>query len=168
VRALFRVAAGLVIVAAAVAAWIWVTTNLDTASGPGWQLAGAGRGGPWSFNAENPMHAEIVTEQSSLDELWSSIPLASTPPEPDFSRQVVVRATGFGSGSCPLHFDGLELAADRMVARMSKGFWLACSGDANPYSFLILVERDRLPVDPFPILVETDSGSTEVVVDSVP
>ena len=164
-RTIFRIVAGLVLLSAGLATWIWVTTNLDTASGPGWQLVGAGRGGPWSFFADEPVLAEVVTDQASLDELWSLIPLASAPPRPDFERQVVVRTTGFGSGSCPLHFDGLEIAADRLVARMSKGFWLACSGDAVPYSFMLLVERDRLPAAPFPIVVDSETGSTEVVLD---
>ena len=101
VKALMVVVGGMGAILAISTAWIYITTNTDATSGPGWQLVGAARGGPWTFLAAEADKGELVEDQGSLGDLWSVLALESPPPEPDFGQQVLVRATGFGSGSCP-------------------------------------------------------------------
>jgi hypothetical protein len=160
VKVLLVVAGGMLAIVLAIAGWIYYTTNVDAASGPGWRLVGTSGGGPWSLYSSEQVLAEPLNDQASVAELWTVLDLEAPIPQPDFANEVLVRATGFGSGSCPLHLDSVETGPGGIVVRMSSGFWLSCSGDAVPYTFIVVVERDRVPHGPFPIQVQTAAAAS--------
>lgn len=137
-----------------VAAVLYLSSYTDVTHGDGWQLlAAAGKAG-----IRDEPRAEIIPSASALADAWQSLGLNGEPDGIDFEHMTVLRATFVGSGSCPMHLDELRLGAPPIVARASSGLWFGCSGDAVPYTFLLAVERDRLPAGSFAILVTADPG----------
>lgn len=148
--ALGIVAAGFVLLAAA----LWLTSYTDATHGDGWRLlAAAGQAG----SREEP-YAEVISSRPAFVHEWSALGLDGEPAEIDFERTTVLRVTFVGSGSCHLHLDGLRLTASPIVARASTGFWLGCTADAVPYTYLLAVNRGRLPTGDFAIRVSADGG----------
>lgn len=151
---------GLMILLFGVAAVLYLTSVNDAVRGDGWRLVGTS--GMALSERERPpaifSQASLVTDEESLDVTWANLGVDEPQPELPWTREAVLRVTGFGSSSCPLHFDGLDFETLKLVATMSTGFWLGCSGDAVPYTFLLVVERDRLPLVPFVVDVVVDSG----------
>lgn len=144
---------------AIVAALFYVTSYTDATRGDGWQLlAAAGRAG--SIEELEP-RAEVISTAPALADEWLALGLGGEPGEIDFERAVVLRVTFVGSGSCPVHLDELRLTDVPIVARGSTGLYSGCTADAVPYTFLLAVDRDRLPTGPFAILVTADSSSLD-------
>ena len=152
-------------VVASVAGWIYMTTNFDATSGSGWRLlAAAPRQSPEVMSSMETSWAGLITQPEDLPFLWSALGVEAAS-EPDFDREVVLWVVGIGSGSCPLHFDGLQFSGDRIVAQATKGFWMACSADAVPYTFVLAVERHALPERPFTLRVASE-WERDVVIPS--
>jgi hypothetical protein len=166
-----RLAAVVVVVAAiglAIGGWLYMSSFTDAGAGSGWRLLYAGRGTrdlPVSVemvhgSSEAPM-AGLAKNREALAELWSSEVGSGEPPSVDFDDHVVVRATGIGSGSCPLHLDGLSYDEHAVVVQMSIGiarFW-GCSGDAVPYQFVVAVDADRIAAADFRMRIRADAWS---------
>ena len=142
-----------------VAGWLLFTSYNDVVRGDGWNLLAAARAAPWSGFPEHPIYGEVIDRRADLDATLERLSLIAERPEVDFGRSVVLRATVINSGSCPAHLDGMDVADDAIHVRTSRGFWLACSGDAVPYTFLLAVRRDRLPDVPFDLELSSDDWS---------
>jgi hypothetical protein len=165
VRRVLNVGAAIVLVLGALVVYLWVTSATDNGGGHGWRLAAAVRGGGVEFQPESPGEARLLTDAAALDAAWELLGAPADEPAIDFGREAAVLATTFGSGSCPPHLDGVDIGAGRITVTSSHGFVLACTADAVPYSFLIAVDRDRMPQAPFTVRIRSDDFSTDVTVD---
>jgi hypothetical protein len=118
-------------------------------TGDGWRLLAAEPG------VGEPYRTGIATDEASYRELWRTIGLAGDPPEVDLDAEVVIWFGAVFGSSCPdLRFD--DVVVDRDAGLVHAEIVLvdpppACTDDANPYAFLVAVERGRLPVGPFAI-----------------
>jgi hypothetical protein len=90
-----------VLAVAAIAGWVWFTTNLDATGGEGWSLMATARGTD-RFAAPSGQPAEL--------------------------------------------------------------FWMGCSDDPVPYSFIVRLDRDRLPKGPWRVELLSDDFLREAFI----
>jgi hypothetical protein len=142
--------------------WVWWTTNFDATRGHGWRLLATARGFAL-FNAYDGHDdgAAVATTAAGLQAMSGQLGLEPVPVA-DFEKELVLRATGIGSGSCPLHLDDVLIGDDAITVEMSAGFRLACSGDAVPYSFVLGIDREALPLSPFRVELRADGIDFDV------
>lgn len=126
---------------------------ITSKEGEGWHLVsnepGFGRG----------HEVAIVTSERELDRAAAGR-WFGTRPEADFESEVVIILAPAVSGSCPaIVFDGLTITDDRVFGRFEPGPPPAgtdtCTDDANPVSFVLVVQRHVLP-DAFTLSVERE------------
>ena len=158
---------GLALVAVAAAAgWIYVTTNFDATGGKGWSLMAAARDRDdrfgWRFGAGDET-AQVIIDPAALAAAYAELGLAGAPAL-NFETELAIRAIAIGSGSCPPHLDDVQLVDDRIVVHASRGFAMACSGDAVPYSFVLRVDHPELPDWPLHVEVRADGIVRESVI----
>jgi len=103
-----------------------------------------------STMAERPT---IAADANSLDQLWEHLGVAGTPPSVDFGTHIVVGFPVRYSGSCPeTRFDDVVIDGDLVYPVISQlSTTQVCTADANPRTYLVAVERGRLPEPPFRI-----------------
>ncbi len=125
----------------------------QASAGEGWRLLGHEAGvGPG-------YRTGIATTPEQLDVLWGEAELAGAPPAVDFVSEVVIWFSAVTGSSCPdLRFDGIGVDPGRAlvwadVARLDVG---ACTADIFPHSFVVAVQRDRLPAAPLGIQLGPD------------
>ena len=112
--------------------------------GDGWRLLADQDGGiHWRVG--------LAADAAGLPELWAA--LDAPLPEVDFEEHVVI-SFGVGySGSCPdIRLDDVVVEDSVVypeVAHLSRA--LACTADYNPHTYVVAVERSRLPSGPFAI-----------------
>ncbi|HEX6221368.1 MAG TPA: hypothetical protein VF115_09755 [Acidimicrobiia bacterium] len=116
--------------------------------GDGWRLILAERG------VGEVYRTGIAWDQTSLLDLMESIPgLGDTDFDVDFESEVVVWFGAVYGSSCP------NLRLDDVIVERNTVYPMivnpdnpgACTDDANPYTFMVGVDRDRLPGPPFHI-----------------
>lgn len=116
-------------------------------SGPGWQILGYQRAVSGS--------AEIATipTQDALDAAWARLLIRKPPPELP-QNAVTFWITATGSLGCPAHFAGFEVnqAAHSVAAKFTFAMASGCDALRVPDSFLVAIDRDRLPSMPFRLL----------------
>jgi hypothetical protein len=145
-----------VLVALALAAVLWLAAMalalVPVTSGDGWRLAAEthvdARSGAWTGTPNGEVLAGAGTAAAAWDDYGApgSLNLGA--------QQALVRVTTYGSGSCPLFLAGFSAGLDSVRLRLSRGLVTACTADAVPQTFLILVERKRLPGLPFLLIVD--------------
>ncbi len=133
-------------------------------AGEGWRLlAELPRGGIYSVAA--------FTEAESFRREWQRLE-AGELPAVDFEEEIIVRFSPAISGSCrQVHFAGLVVTSDRVHGDITfptpQG--MACTSDANPYAFMVAVERSLLPEGQFTLQLSDelvgDAGDQVVVLD---
>lgn len=120
--------------------------------GDGWRLLADERGaGPgWRTG--------IAFDDASLAALWAEAGLTDEPPSVDFATEVVIWFGAVYGSSCPdLRLDDVVVDPVRAIVHAEivlPGDQLICTSDANPYAYVVAVERDRLPDGPFAIQLD--------------
>lgn len=122
--------------------------------GDGWRLLADEQGIGQSYRTG------IATDQPSYDRLWTDIGLSGAPPPVDFESEVVIWfGAVFGSGCSHLRLDGVIVDPERALVHAEivlPGPPVGCNGDANPYAYLVALQRARLPSGPFAIQLGAD------------
>ncbi|MFN2419055.1 MAG: hypothetical protein ABR593_09050 [Candidatus Limnocylindria bacterium] len=116
------------------------------AEGDGWRLLGQAAAG-------EPYTVGVATSADELPALWTGAGIDDPVPSIDFAREVVVRYTHAVSGTCPeIELEGIGVDDDARIvysvvtlpsSPLFEG--RACTSDAQPHSFVVAVERERLP-----------------------
>jgi hypothetical protein len=142
--------------------WVWWTTNFDATRGHGWRLLATARSFAL-FNAYDG-HDDDAAIASTGDELhaMSRALGLEVVPGVEFERELVLRATGTGSGSCPLHLHTVDIRDDAITVTMGAEIHLACTGDAVPYSFVLAIDLDAVPASPFLVHLRADGIDFDV------
>ncbi len=115
--------------------------------GDGWRLLGEGRTGA-------SYRTGIATTAEQYAALWTRSGLDGEPAPVDFETEVAIWfGAVYGSG-CDIRLDGVAVDddaalvhADLVIPEAPAG----CSGDANPKTYVVAVERQRLPAGAFAI-----------------
>jgi hypothetical protein len=140
---------------------------------PGPQSSG-GEGWAYLGEADSMLDSElprILADQGELATVWGQLGLEGRPAEVDFERQVALYLVIGHSGSCPeTRLDDIVVEADLMYAVIPSTTALtggvACTADWVPRTYLVAVDRDRLPSPPFQLTAEKEYGArVEVTAD---
>lgn len=122
-------------------------------AGEGWRLLGAERVG-------KTYRTGIAWDDASLERLWTRSGLPGDPPTVDFEREVAIWFAHVYGGSCPdQRLDDVIVDRERALLYpliVDAAGALFCTDDANPFAFVVAVERSRLPVGPFTIQLDAN------------
>lgn len=124
------------------------------AAGEGWRLLADEKG----FG--QPYRTGIATDESAYERLWIEIGLTGERPAVNFSSEVVIWFGAVFGSSCP------DLRLDRVTFDHEQGMVYAdivlvdqppgCTADANPFAYVVAVDRSMLPVGPFAIQLTSE------------
>ena len=123
-------------------------------NGEGWRLLGATqRGLPFSVRVSNSV--DVFAAE------WQALRFSPPRPEVDFASETVVTFGQAVSGSCPwVRLDGVTFQPSLVHGNFSTFFELVsppaptCTADARPYSFVVALERARLPWSRFTLRLD--------------
>ena len=133
--------------------------------GPGWRLLGGG------FDTDLPYTVAVAVDRPHLAVEWQRYGLPGDPPAWDPSREIVIiLSDGIGSSCTELRLDAvvMDIGSGVVHGEFSDPFQpRGCTADlAGGKTFVVAVEKDRLPPSPFtlrihakPIGCEPDCGS---------
>jgi hypothetical protein len=113
-------------------------------SGSGWQVIayqrGLGRVGT----------VTAIGDQPALEAAFDFLHLAA-PPVVDFGRSAVFVFVGIGTVGCPDRFEGIDFDLGRRVvsAAFARRLMFDCDPSRVPDSFIVALDRARLPPAPF-------------------
>lgn len=115
--------------------------------GDGWRLLVHEPEVGWSYRTG------IATDPESLRAMWAEIGLQNAPPEVDFEKEVVIWFGAVYGSSCPdLRLDDVivdgDLVYPLIVLTEPR---MTCTLDANPFTFVVAMDRSKLPRDGFAI-----------------
>jgi len=123
-------------------------------AGDGWRLLGAKDETGVSYRTG------IAWNEVSYEALWNDSGLAGERPEIDFESEVAIWFGAVHGSSCPgLRLDDVVVDGARAIvhgAFVNPDAILGCTADAIPHSFVVALERSRLPVGPFWIQLGPD------------
>ena len=96
---------------------------------------------------------QLIGDQAGLDAAWTALRLTTDPPQVDFGRSVVAWLTPLGTISCPSRLDEIRFAAqERLVdGAFSLGLTMGCASPAVGDSFIVAIDRNRLPPPPYQV-----------------
>ncbi len=117
--------------------------------GDGWQLLARQRG------VGDRNEPRLITDQAGLDAAWNALLIHSDPPTVDFDRSVVAWLTPLGTVACPSRLDEIRFdAAQRVVdGSFSLGLTMNCRSPSVGDSFLVAIDRNRLPPTPYQVRI---------------
>jgi hypothetical protein len=126
---------------------VWDLSSQPT-SGDGWRLLARQRAVP------GPTSATPLADAAALADAWHTLRIQGDPVV-DFTTQAVFWLSTSGTIGCPARLDGVDVdAPDRtIVGRFSLGLTAGCDHKVVPDSFLVAIDRDRLPPAPFAVRV---------------
>jgi hypothetical protein len=135
-----------VLAVALVVAWDY---SRQLPSGDGWQLLARQRG------VGDRNEARLITDRAGLDAAWNALLMRSDPPGVDFARSVVVWLTPLGTISCPSRLDEIRFdpAARVVDGSFSLGLTMNCRSPSVGDSFLVAIDRNRLPPTPYQVRI---------------
>jgi hypothetical protein len=118
-------------------------------AGDGWRLLGDELVG-------EPYRTGIATNAAQYRRLWQRAGMTAPPPEVDFQSEIVVWFGAVYGSTCPIRLDDVVAVPDAEPALVHAvtvvpGGTGACTDDANPHSYVVAIERHRLPDGPFAI-----------------
>lgn len=127
--------------------------DTETAIRPGPQRP---EGDGWRYLGEfdtttAPLH--VVGDVDDFVSLWGGLGGREAPPDVDFETQVVVGLEIGFSGSCrETRLDSVRFGETRVEFEINTVTEeMACTDDYNPRTYLVALDRDRLPEPPFTI-----------------
>lgn len=118
------------------------STDLRSTRGEGWELIAVER------FAGGPRGVAVATSPLGMARMWTVWGLLSPTPVINFEADMLIGLAVSVSGSCPdLAFDGLVIADSRVFGRFEelRSGSQMCTADANPVTFLFVVDRQKLP-----------------------
>ena len=142
------VAAGIVavLVVGLVRAW---DDSRQVSSGDGWQLLAHQR----AVGARNGV--DLIGDQAAFELAWKRLLLRTDPPSVDFDRSVVALLTPLGTIACPTRLDRVRFDPDghHVDGQFSLGLTLGCGSPPVSDTFLVALDRDRLPAAPYQVRI---------------
>ena len=138
-----------VLVVAAIALTRAWDASRQLPTGDGWHVLGQQR----ATGERNQV--QLITDQASLDAAWQKMRLTSDLPQVDFERSVVAWLTPVGTIACTTRLDDVRFDREgRLVdGAFSLGLTLGCQSPPVGDSFLVALDRDRLPDSPYQIRI---------------
>ncbi|HEY6627941.1 MAG TPA: hypothetical protein VI193_03045 [Acidimicrobiia bacterium] len=134
---------------------------------PGPQSAG---GEGWAYLAEaDTMPAsdqpQVIAEPGPLSSIWEEVGITDPMPEVDFEKQIVLVLVVGHSSSCPeTRLDDVVVEDDFVYAVIPTiTDQMGCTSDWVPRTYLVAVDRDRLPSPPFRLSAISEYGSEVLV-----
>lgn len=105
-----------------------------------------------------PYRTGIATDEESLRLLMAEIGFDRPMPDVDFESEVVIWFGAVFGSSCPhIRLDDVVVDGDLVHAEIVlPDPPVACTADANPHSYLVAVDRSKLPRGPFAIQLGAD------------
>ena len=136
---------GVVAVVGFIQAW---DLSSQPTSGDGWELLARQRAVP------GPAASTPLLDAATVADAWHTLRIGGEP-EVDLTTQAVFWLSTNGTIGCPARLDGVDIdTPDRaVVGRFSLGLTSGCDDKVVPDSFLVAIERDRLPPAPFAVRV---------------
>ncbi len=121
-------------------------------SGTGWELLAAEKGVGRSY------HTQLAWDAESLAALWRDAGLDDAVPTVDFQSKIVIWfGAVFGSGCDNLRLDDVIVAGNLVYAEIVlPDSPVSCNMDANPFAFVVTLDRALLPGGPFSIQLDAD------------
>ncbi len=126
----------------------------DQASeGPGWRLLTS------EYGVGTVYDTSLLASEAELRMFWSDFGLSGEVPVVDWEEEIVLHLAPASSSECRDHrlrsvevdeqvvFPGIDLVVHGD----------GCTDDANPFTFLVAFERDRLPDPPFAIELRSEA-----------
>lgn len=121
----------------------------QVSSGDGWQLLARQR----AVGDRN--RVGLIADQAALEAAWKRLLLRTDPPSVDFERSVVAWLTPLGTISCPTRLDRIRFDPDRHLVdgQFSLGLTVGCQSPPVSDTFLVAIDRDRLPSAPYQVRI---------------
>jgi hypothetical protein len=122
-------------------------------------------GGGWRLVTDQTQHGEpysvnVAVNAIEYESLWASLALDGTPPSVDFATEIVIDFGAVYSGTCPeIRLDDVHIDVDRSVVTadiVQLGGNRACTADANPRTYLVAVDKAKLPALPFTVSLSSE------------
>jgi hypothetical protein len=131
------------ILAVVLFAWAWDRSSQPT-TGDGWRLLARQRA------IGDVRTATTIADAGALEEAWATLRLGGRPVV-DFAADAVFWLVPVGTIGCPARLDSvlIDPAARTITGSFSLGLTAGCDTAVVPDSFLIAVDRRRLPAEPF-------------------
>ena len=150
-----KVAGGLVLFGIAFVLLYVADGSRQPTSGPGWTLLGYQRA------VAGPADVVALSDPASLAGAWDKLRLPGVPPRLDSAR--VYWFTASGTIGCPSHLAGVDVdgVSHRVVAVFTRALTLGCDPHRVPDSFLVAIDRGRLPAPPFDVRLIQSSDSSQ-------
>jgi hypothetical protein len=149
-----RILRGLALFVTAFALLFIMDGSRQPTSGHDWRILGYQRA------ISGPAIIAPVTDEATIDAVWAKLLLPGVP-RAEFDRTAVFWFTATGSFGCPSHFAGLDIDQSRRIvaARVTRAHTSRCDTLTVPDSFLIAIDRDRLPPAPYRVeLVDSEAS----------
>ncbi|WP_298460603.1 hypothetical protein [uncultured Cellulomonas sp.] len=111
-------------------------------AGEGWRLLGHEEGAGEAYGTG------VASSDEQLAALWEQSGLPGTAPAVDWQREIAVWFGAVYGSSCPIRLDDVVVDGRTLHAAIvipGAGPATACTDDANPHSYVVAVERSRLP-----------------------
>jgi hypothetical protein len=156
-----QVRRGLILFVLALALLYAADASRQPTSGSGWRLLAYQRG------VGDPANVRIIADQAEFEVAWAKLAIRTPPVHPDFASTVLFWFTYRGTIGCPSRFEGLRIDRGRglVAGSFSHAFTSGCDDRVVPDSFVVAVDRDRLPVPPYRVQLaepvpDTATGGT--------
>lgn len=128
-------------------------------------------GDGWAYLGESDTMADteyprILADPAALSAMWDQLGITGEPPVVDYEKQVVFSLVIGHSSSCPdTRLDDVVVDGRLVYAVIpSLTDEIACTADWVPRTYLVAVDRDRLPAPPFQLSASPESWVTRVEV----
>lgn len=120
--------------------------------GEGWDLLAAAKGVGRSY------HTQLAWDVDSFEELWSAAGVGGPAPAVDFESKIVIWfGAVFGSGCDNLRLDDVIVDGNHVYADIvNADAPVACNMDANPFAFVVTLDRSTLPAGSFSIQLDAN------------
>jgi hypothetical protein len=118
-------------------------------SGDGWRILAHQRA------TGDRNQVKLITDQAGLDAAWREMLIRSDPLQVDFERSIVAWLTPVGTIACTTRLDDVRFDRDQRLVdgAFSLGLTSGCESPPVGDSFLVALDRDRLPDAPYQVRI---------------
>ncbi|HEX6868872.1 MAG TPA: hypothetical protein VF119_08695, partial [Candidatus Limnocylindrales bacterium] len=118
-------------------------------SGNGWRILAHQRA------TGDRNRVKLITDQAGLDAAWRAMRIVSEPLQVDFERSIVAWLTPVGTIACTTRLDDIRFDREHRLVdgAFSLGLTLGCGSPPVGDSFLVALDRDRLPDAPYQLRI---------------
>lgn len=125
----------------------------QAADGSGWRLLAS------EYGVGTAYETSLLASEAELRMFWSDFGLSGEVPGVDWEEEIVLHFAPASSSECRDH-RLRSVAVDEQVVFPEIDLVVhgdGCTDDANPFTFLVAFERDRLPDPPFAIELRSEA-----------